>query len=622
MTTGAGKTGLTNASFTWYYWRDGDSAATSITTGAGTLGTWSSGGIKEMDATNMPGWYEIGVPNAVLASGANDAVMMLKGTNLVPVNIEVQLSNIDQNDAVRAGLTALPNAAAEASGGLYTRGTGAGQINQDANGRVDANVKTWIGGTIPAVNVTGVPIVDDKYLLGTIYATPATAGIQDVNAKNWNNLATVDLPLAPTTAGRKLDVTATGEAGIDLDNTAGTLSAAEIPNLDAAISTRASASALTTAQSDLDDIQTRLPASLTANGNIKASLVEILTTALTETAGLLAGGFKKFFNVSTPTGTINSIPDAVAGAAGGLAIVGSNVGVATSVSGAVGSVTGNIGGNVVGSVASVTADVGITQAGADKVWSTTVRAITDKADFALSAAGVQAIWDALTSALTTVGSIGKWIVDKLDVVVSTRLASASYSAPLDAAGVRSAVGLASANLDTQLSTIDDFIDTEVGAIKTKTDQLTFTVANQVDTNVVDWKGATAPAMTGDAFARLGAPAGASVSADVAAVKVDTAAIKAKTDNLPSDPADASDFTSSFSTVNGTLSTIAGYIDTEVAAIKAKTDNLPASPAATGDIPTTASIVDAVWDEDIVAAHTTADTAGKKLSQALILYEGS
>lgn len=46
--------------------------------------------------------------------------------------------------------------------------------------------------------------------------------------------------------------------------------------------------------------------------------------------------------------------------------------------------------------------------------------------------------------------------------------------------------------------------------------------------------------TGDNYARLGAPAGASHAADVAAVKVDTAAIKAKTDNLPSDPADASD----------------------------------------------------------------------------------
>lgn len=38
--------------------------------------------------------------------------------------------------------------------------------------------------------------------------------------------------------------------------------------------------------------------------------------------------------------------------------------------------------------------------------------------------------------------------------------------------------------------------------------------------------------TGDNFARLGAPAGASVSADVAAVKTDTVAVKAKTDLIP------------------------------------------------------------------------------------------
>lgn len=54
------------------------------------------------------------------------------------------------------------------------------------------------------------------------------------------------------------------------------------------------------------------------------------------------------------------------------------------------------------------------------------------------------------------------------------------------------------------------LDAKIGA-------LTFTVAGDVDVNVQSWKGATAPAMTGDAFARLGAPAGASVSADVAAL---------------------------------------------------------------------------------------------------------
>lgn len=75
---------------------------------------------------------------------------------------------------------------------------------------------------------------------------------------------------------------------------------------------------------------------------------------------------------------------------------------------------------------------------------------------------------------------------------------------------------------------------------------------------------------------------------------EVAAIKAKTDNLPSDPADASDIAASFTSIASTLTTIATYIDTEVAAIKAKTDNLPAAPAATGDIPSAATIAAAVF----------------------------
>jgi len=71
------------------------------------------------------------------------------------------------------------------------------------------------------------------------------------------------------------------------------------------------------------------------------------------------------------------------------------------------------------------------------------------------------------------------------------------------------------------------------------------------------------------------------------VDTEVAAIKAKTDNLPSDPADASDIAASFSTVNTILGTLSGYVDTEVAAIKAKTDLIPAAPAAVSDIPTAA-----------------------------------
>jgi len=42
-------------------------------------------------------------------------------------------------------------------------------------------------------------------------------------------------------------------------------------------------------------------------GQIDANLVSILGTILTETAGLIAAGFKKFFNVATPVSTLNSV---------------------------------------------------------------------------------------------------------------------------------------------------------------------------------------------------------------------------------------------------------------------------------------------------------------------------
>ena len=79
------------------------------------------------------------------------------------------------------------------------------------------------------------------------------------------------------------------------------------------------------------------------------------------------------------------------------------------------------------------------------------------------------------------------------------------------------------------------------------------------------------------------------------VDTEVAAIKSKTDNLPSDPADASDIAAAFASLASTLSTIASYIDTEVSAIKAKTDNLPAAPAAVGDVPTAAQNAAALMD---------------------------
>ena len=57
------------------------------------------------------------------------------------------------------------------------------------------------------------------------------------------------------------------------------------------------------------------------------------------------------------------------------------------------------------------------------------------------------------------------------------------------------------------------------------------------------------------------------------IDTEVAAIKAKTDNIPSDPADASDVAAAFAAVSAKIDTVDDFLDTEIAAIKAKTDSL-------------------------------------------------
>lgn len=123
------------------------------------------------------------------------------------------------------------------------------------------------------------------------------------------------------------------------------------------------------------------------------------------------------------------------------------------------------------------------------------------------------------------------------------------------------------DLATQASVniIDDFLDTEIAAIKAKTDGLPSDPADASDI-AASFSTVNTKLDTIDDF-----------------LDTEIAAIKAKTDNLPTDPADASDIAASFSTVNTKLDTIDDFLDTEIAAIKAKTDNLPTDPADASDI---------------------------------------
>ena len=123
---GSPKTGLANTAISCYYMRSGASAAVAATVNSiSTLGTFAGSATaaawKEVSSANMPGEYEVHLPNTSLLTGAGDVTYLFKdaGANdFNPVRIQVQLVDYDPADTVRLGLTALPNAAAGAASGL------------------------------------------------------------------------------------------------------------------------------------------------------------------------------------------------------------------------------------------------------------------------------------------------------------------------------------------------------------------------------------------------------------------------------------------------------------------------------------------------------------------------
>ena len=107
VTTGAGLAGLAfgSAGLTAYYIIEGQATMTAITLATMTVGTWATGGFKEIDATHAPGLYEIGLPNAVLASGASVVVFLQGAANMVPCVVEIELTATN-NQTADNGLSA------------------------------------------------------------------------------------------------------------------------------------------------------------------------------------------------------------------------------------------------------------------------------------------------------------------------------------------------------------------------------------------------------------------------------------------------------------------------------------------------------------------------------------
>jgi hypothetical protein len=150
--------------------------------------------------------------------------------------------------------------------------------------------------------------VDAVQLLGTAWTAPATAGLPDCNVKQISTDATAadnceadydGTGYVGGTIVKQADVTKwQAQTALAVVNgspvvTLGATQAAYAP-------AKAGDAMLVTAGTGAGQLD------FTA-GVLKCNLVQILGTALTETTGYLAAGFKKFFNIETPVLTVASV---------------------------------------------------------------------------------------------------------------------------------------------------------------------------------------------------------------------------------------------------------------------------------------------------------------------------
>lgn len=310
-------------------------------------------------------------------------------------------------------------------------------------------------GTLPTVTPSGGAMVKISLSTGEMNGDNVTVVCSDAAGAEW-----CDLTVNIQTAARQID-------DLAYPATTGRSMVVDASGLVDANAVKVGPSGSGTAQTARDVGASVLLSSGTGAGQldftsgiVKSNLTQVLGTALTETAGQIAAGFKKFFNIATPASTMDAL---------------TLVATATNLTNA--PTSGDFTSAMKTSLNAATPAV----------------TVSDKTGFSLSSGGVQAIWDALTSALTTAGSVGKLLVGMAasvwDVVLSGHTTSGTTGAGLNSA-----------------SSAGDPWNTALPG---------------------SYGAGTAGKIIGD---------------NIAATKSDTAAIKAKTDNLPASPASTTNIT--------------------------------------------------------------------------------
>jgi hypothetical protein len=195
-TTGAGLANLVfnSAGLVAYYYASDLANEVQITLVTATLGTYTSGGLVAVDNTNMPGWYEFGIPDAAL-DGGTEAVIQLSGAaNMVPVNIYIELDSVDYQSATNFGLSKFSDIETD------TQDIQSRLPSALISGRMNATVGEFQAGLVPAnFAALGIQVGGQITSVGTVdelgpSALSANVLDESIAILVWEQLTTATWP--------------------------------------------------------------------------------------------------------------------------------------------------------------------------------------------------------------------------------------------------------------------------------------------------------------------------------------------------------------------------------------------------------------------------------------------
>jgi hypothetical protein len=559
-----------------WYRREG-AAKTSITeaTLAALTTAHADGGFLHVG----DGYYRLDLPDAAFATGAQYVDVGGTVTGMVVIGGRVRLVDIDWEVAN------MPANVTQFGGSNLT----------SASGIPEVKVASIAASAITATSIASDAITAAKVADGTIDAATFAAGA--INAAAIASDAITDAKVAAdvtiaSVTGAVGSVTGavgsvTGNVGGNVTGSVGSVATGGITAASFA------ANAITAAKLD-PDVTTELQAGL-ATAAALAVVDGIVDDILLDTAEIGAAG-AGLTNINLPNQTMDIVGN----------ITGNLSGSVGSVTGAVGSVTG-----AVGSVTGLTAsDVGAIKTETDKLADT----LED------DAGTYRFTTNALEQGPSGGGGVADWTADERTSIRSILGIPGSGTTPADpSTGILDTIrdSVATRASQTSVDTVDDLLDTELAAVKAdtaaiklKTDNLPAAPAATGDIpSAATVASATRTELTTE-LGRIDAAVSTRATPAQVATELGTydAPTKAELDAAVAPLATAA-----------ALTVVDDFLDTEIAAIKAKTDLIPSDPAETSDIPSAATVAAAVL---AAAASNPIDANVQEINDVALTGDGS